>query len=146
MIIWITGQPGQGKTSLGQELAAKLKCANIDGKSIWQMFGIDNATFLNRVTNVANAQDLARMISQNGKDVVVSMVSPYRNQREEFKKEQGDNLLEVYVHAKDDPNRPRKSDWFEGYEPPIENFLSLDTSAKSVAQCVIEVLRRMDRA
>jgi adenylylsulfate kinase-like enzyme len=109
------------------------------------MYGLANVNFCNRAQNVQYAQNLAKMFHASGQDCVVSMVSPYRNQREEFKREMGQNLLEVYVHADNDPKRPRQEDRFDGYEPPLENCLVLDTSAKTVDQCVAEIMRLIGR-
>lgn len=146
MIFWITGQPGSGKTSLGKKLAQHLHAVHIDGKAIWEMFNCPNDTFMNRCKNVAEAQYMARLIDKDGRDVVVSMVSPYRCQREEFKQEMGASLLEVHVYADSDPNRPRRDHHFAGYEKPLENALFLDTTVKSVEQCLLEVLRLANRA
>lgn len=146
MIIWITGQPGSGKTSLGKQLAQHLCAIHIDGKVIWEMFNRPNDTFINRCQNVAEAQYMARLVNKDGRNVVVSMVSPYRCQREEFKQEMGSSILEVHTYADSDPNRPRQDHKFMGYEKPLENALFLDTAAKSIEECLAEVLKRVNRA
>ena len=59
-------------------------------------------------------------------NVIVSLVSPYIDQREEFKKLIGEDLIEIYIHT----SEPRERDHFkvEGYEPPTENFIDVDTT------------------
>jgi adenylylsulfate kinase-like enzyme len=68
------------------------------------------------------------------------MVSPYRNQREEFKARMGDKLVEACVEAESDPGRPRREDRFEGYEPPVANYVWVNTVARSIPDCVALIL------
>ena len=69
------------------------------------------------------AQTIAYYIHQSGCDVVVSIVSPHKNLREEFKNKLGENIIEFYINSK-------KSDLvkFDGYEIPTENFFEIDTT------------------
>lgn len=140
MIVWVTGQPGHGKSSLGHALAKKLDAPHVDGQAIYKMFAVPNNTYFNRVRNVHEAQEMAKLYHAAGRHVVVSMVSPYRNQREEFKKAGNGAVFEVHVYSAD-PSRPRKEHHFDGYEEPLENCLRLCTDGKTpeeLAQIVLE--------
>jgi hypothetical protein len=57
---------------------------------------------------------------------MVSLVSPYRDQREGFKTEMGEYIKEVYVHTKN--QRGREGYHVNNYEPPLENFIDVDTT------------------
>ena len=99
-----------------------------------------------RVQNIKNAQLLAFFLNSNGCDVVVSLVSPYREMREEFKKSCGDSIVEIYVHT----NRKRQREQFkvEGDEAPETNFFDVDTTSDNPTQSftkLIHHLREIDK-
>jgi len=67
--------------------------------------------------------------------VIVSLVSPYRDQREELKMER--NVAEFYLHTTEIRG---KEDYFvDDYEPPLHNFVDMDTD-KTIEECVDEIL------
>lgn len=143
MIIWFTGQPGAGKTELAKLLKRELeanrsffyKVHHIDGDDLRELtFNKDYST-VGRVRNVETAQKIAHYLHNNEYDVIVSLVSPYIDQREEFKKIVKDNILEVYVHTKD--IRGRENYHVEGYQPPLSNFISIDTTNKTPNESLI---------
>ena len=76
------------------------------------------------------------MDTPEGVWVVASFVSPYRDLREEFKKRP--EVREIYVHTAE--RRGREKYFVEGYEPPLENFLDIDTTSASVEDCVQRIL------
>jgi hypothetical protein len=57
------------------------------------------------------------------------LVSPYMAQREGFKYELGENIKEVYVHTTD--IRGREQFHVAEYNPPLENFVDIDTTNRS---------------
>ena len=75
---------------------------------------------------------------REGFDVVVSLVSPYRGQREELKTALDENIIEFYVHT----SEPRERDHFrvENYEAPVENFIDIDTTEDTPEQSFEKVL------
>jgi adenylylsulfate kinase len=74
-------------------------------------------------------------MDNKGFTVVVSLVSPYRDQREELKMER--NIGEFYLHTTEIRG---KEDYFvEDYEPPLYNFTDIDTN-KTIEECTDEVL------
>jgi adenylylsulfate kinase len=84
--------------------------------------------------NVLLAQQLAQYLHSKGKDVIVSLVSPYKEQRESFKEKMGDMLQEVYVHTSE--LRGRENFFVEDYEPPTENYTDICTDNILVDECI----------
>ena len=83
-----------------------------------------------RVTNIRNAQMIVEYLHNNGCDVVVSLVAPPRWLRDEFKERIGiGDFQEIYVHC----SEPRERDHFhsKAYEPPISEFMDVDTTKDS---------------
>lgn len=101
MIYWFTGQPSAGKTTLAKLLHDHL--ANhpfmIDGDDIRGLFTNKDYSIKGRVENVSTAQRIAYYLHNQGYDVIVSLVSPYIDQREEFKQLLGDGIKEIYVYT-----------------------------------------------
>ena len=128
MIYWLTGQPGSGKTSIGSWIVASFPngAIHIDGDDMRNCFQDKNYTKQGRTINVERAQNIAQFLHYKGKTVVVSFVSPYREQREKFKNIMGDNLKEIYVHTTED--RGRNQFHVNDYEEPLENYIDCDTT------------------
>lgn len=130
-IVWFTGQPGSGKTVLGQMLVKyyekqKRKVVFIDGDDLREKTGNFDYSPDGRNKNITNAQMLARYLYKSGYTIVVSLVAPYRDLREEFKKEFGSLMTEIYVHCED--IRGREEYHVANYEQPLNNFLDVDTT------------------
>jgi adenylylsulfate kinase-like enzyme len=136
-IIWLTGQPGSGKTVLGNIIVdhyqkQKRPVILIDGDDLREKTGNFDYTPEGRHRNITNAQMLARFLKKSGFTVVVALVAPYRNLREEFKKEFGSLITEVYVHCED--ARGREAYHVSNYEPPLVNFIDIDTTNETPKQ------------
>jgi adenylylsulfate kinase len=87
MIYWFTGQPGAGKTTLADWLATHYhtKAINIDGDDIREIFDNKDYSEAGRRKNIELAQNMAHFLHHKGYNVFVSLVSPYKDQRESFK-------------------------------------------------------------
>ena len=92
MIYWFTGQPGSGKTVLANLLKEKYlpHAYRIDGDEMRELFKNKDYSMKGRIANIDAAQKIAHYLHNQGKDVIVSLVSPYLDQREEFKDIMGD--------------------------------------------------------
>ena len=86
MIFWFTGQPGSGKTTLGKALLEKLDDVfHIDGDDLRGLSANVDYSEQGRISNIRTAQSIAMYLDNKGKNVVVSVVAPYKWLREEFK-------------------------------------------------------------
>ena len=131
-IYWFTGQPGAGKTVLSLMLKTELELNNtnkvfhIDGDELRKLFNNQKYGRGGREENIKRAQDIAKFIFAQGHNVVVSLVAPYKELRESFKKELGESLVEFYVHTTD--IRGREHFHTDEYEKPTENYIDIDTT------------------
>jgi adenylylsulfate kinase len=138
VIIILTGQPNSGKTTLAYALKKHMSCSSIiDGDELRQILDNKDYSVEGRRRNVTVASMLARLICKNNITVIVSLVNPFRDLREELKTE---NLLyevkEVYLHS----NRLREGKMVDYYEPPLVNYLDIDTDKHTVDESVNMIL------
>lgn len=139
MIIWLTGQPGSGKTTICKEILTDYpNIFHIDGDDLRDLFENKDYSEVGRRKNIELAQQIAQYLNNKGKDVLVSLVSPYKDQRDKLKEKMGDKLVEVYVHTSE--IRGRENFFVNEYEPPTENFLDLDTTNLTVGEAVEKIL------
>ena len=142
MIYWFTGQPASGKTVLAKALKEHLERKNgnkvfhIDGDELRTLFVNQNYGRAGREENIKRAQDIAKFISNDGHDVVVSLVAPYRDLREKLKAE--GNTKEIYVHTSD--VRGREHFHVEDYEEPLDNFINMNTTNITPSESLINLI------
>ena len=94
MIYWFTGQPGHGKTTLAKALIAHLQGQGIepfhvDGDDLRALTSNADYSRAGREANIRRAQTIAHYLHNQEPVVVVSLVAPYRELREEFKARDG---------------------------------------------------------
>ena len=151
MILWFTGQPGSGKTTLAKKFIndkligfmkiQPVRIVHIDGDDLRDVLDNKDYSEQGRRKNIQFAIDMAKVMDDKGYLVIVSMVSPYRDQREKLKMER--NIAEFYCHT---TKIRGKEDYFvEDYEPPLHNFTDIDTDKliKVSAYEVLVVYRKM---
>jgi adenylylsulfate kinase len=139
MIVWLTGQPGSGKTTIVLELMKTFSPAStvhIDGDDLRDIFQNKDYSETGRRRNIERAQDIALFLHRKGYTVLVSLVSPYKDQRDTFKKLA--DVTEVYVHTSE--VRGRENFHVPDYEPPTENFIDIDTTMETVEKSSIKLL------
>lgn len=145
MIYWFTGQPGSGKTTLAKHLETYIssteKVIHIDGDDLRNIFNNKDYSEEGRRKNIERAQDIALFMSNKGFEVVVSLVSPFINQRENFKSKLGENIKEIYVHTKN--IRGREDFHVTDYEQPISNFVDIDTTDRSIVESSVELFSKL---
>jgi|TARA_R110000796_G_scaffold69054_1_gene157752 adenylylsulfate kinase len=143
MIYWFTGQPSHGKTILADLLQEKHlpNSYRIDGDDMRELFSNKDYSIKGRVENVGTAQRIAHYLHNQGNDVIVSLVSPYLDQREDFKTLLGDNIKEIYIHT----TEPRERDHFKAiaYIGPQENFINIDTTDDTPEESLQKILNQI---
>lgn len=134
MIIWLTGQPGAGKTTICHWIKENFSSFvfHIDGDDLREIFDNKDYSEQGRKKNVEIAQSLSHYLHNKGFIVLVSLVSPYLHQREAFKEKLKNDILEVWVHTKD--VRGREKYFVEDYEPPQKSYLDLDTTNTPISK------------
>ena len=143
MIYWFTGQPGAGKTVLANLLKKDKfgRAFRIDGDEMRELFANKDYSIKGRIANIDAAQKIAHYLHNQGQTVIVSLVSPYLDQREEFKKILGDGLIEYYVHTNEE--RGREQYHVEGYQPPLNNFIDVDTTHDTPEKSLKKILNEI---
>lgn len=142
-IIWFTGQPGSGKTTLSNALQKRLKeteesinCIVVDGDDLRDILVNKDYSEKGRRKNIEIAISLTKFLQSKGFLVIASLVSPYKDLRDRLKNDR--ETMEVYLFTND--KRGKENFFVDNYEKPTENFLSIDTGKKSIEECVDEIL------
>ena len=138
MIYWLTGQPGSGKTTLSLELIKylPLNTIHIDGDDLRLIFDNKDYSETGRRKNIERAQDIALFLKRKGIHVVVSLVSPFKDQRDNFKKIS--DCIEIYVHTTE--TRGKENYHVKDYEPPTEGYIDIDTTNMSIEESTNKLL------
>ena len=142
-VYWFTGQPSHGKTVLAKLLKEELqkydRVFHIDGDDLRALTLNKDFSEQGRIDNVKGAQKIAHYLHNEDYTVVVSVIAPYRWQREELKTMLGVDLVELYVHT----TSPRERDHFsvKDYEAPLENFIDVDTTDDTPEESFAKILK-----
>ena len=144
MIIWLTGQPGSGKTTLANEIIKKMKSddpsikiINLDGDDLRTINKNQDYSKEGRIKNISTAISIMRFLANKDYICVISIVAPYRFLRDELKEDF--NFLEVYLHTTE--IRGRENFFAKDYEVPIDsNHLSIDTGKLTIKESLDEIL------
>ena len=143
MIYWLTGQPGAGKTTLATWLEAHFagKAIIVDGDDIRAIFDNKDYSEAGRRKNIELAQNIARFIHHKGGIAIVSLVSPYKDQRNAFKVQMAEDLREIYVHTTN--TRGRESFHVANYEAPSEFYVDIDTTDRGEFETFQELRQKL---
>tara|TARA_B100000427_G_scaffold269368_1_gene235655 strand:- start:204 stop:665 length:462 start_codon:yes stop_codon:yes gene_type:complete len=143
MIIWLTGQPGSGKTTLANSIIESLKkekpdikIINLDGDDLRSINKNKDYSKEGRIKNISTAISIVRFLANKDYLCVVSIVAPYRFLRDELKSEF--TFLEVYLYTQE--IRGRENFFAEDYEIPLGKHLSIDTGKLSIKESTNEIL------
>ena len=142
MIYWFTGQPGAGKTTLAKKLVGYLNVGNtihIDGDDLRDIFKNKDYSENGRRANIQKAMDIAHFLNEKGYNVVASLVSPYKDLRDDLKGKSG--AIEIYVHTTD--IRGRENFHVKDYEPPTENYISINTTDTELMVSYTELINKL---
>jgi adenylylsulfate kinase len=141
MIIWLTGQPNAGKTTIGMRLQRKFiawqyQSILLDG-DVWRNMTLNHDySEEGRRRNLDMAMAVAWTLNSTDQIVICSFVSPYRDMRERLKTS-GAEVLEVYLHTT--RTHEVKDTYRPDYQHPLTNFLDIDTD-RPLDECVVRIL------
>jgi len=107
------------------------------GDDIREIFENKDYSEQGRRKNIELAQNIAHFLHNKKMNPVVCLVSPYIDQRENFKHKMGKDIVELYIHTNE--IRGRESFHVAEYEKPLENFIDVDTTDKKVFDTLQEI-------
>ena len=136
MIYWFTGQPGSGKTTIVRGIRQKYLPDSfiVDGDDIREIFDNKDYSEAGRRKNIDLAQKISQYLNTRGEDVLVSLVSPYKDQRDAFKNMMSGDIHEFYVHT--DDIRGRENLFVENYTKPDSNYSDINTTNIAVEETI----------
>lgn len=139
-IYYIIGQPGAGKTTLAKYLCKHIlnNVHHIDGDDLRNLTQNKDYSEKGRRTNVELAQTMAKLSFNDGKNVVMSIVSPFKDLRDKFKEELKGDVFEIFLHTTD--IRGREHFHVSNYQKPTENYIDIDTTNKSINQSIAIII------
>jgi bifunctional enzyme CysN/CysC len=168
-LVWLTGRPGAGKTTIANLLERRLHALGrhtylLDGDNVRHGLNKDlGFTAADRVENIRRVGEVAKLMVDAGLIVIASFISPYRSERLTVRQLLDDGeFLEVFVDAplevaeQRDPKglykKARRGELvnFTGidapYEAPERPELRLDTVALTPEEAAERVIAALVRA
>ncbi|MFH1867832.1 MAG: adenylyl-sulfate kinase [Candidatus Omnitrophota bacterium] len=132
-VLWFTGLPCSGKTTVADAIADKLKRMNIkverlDGDIVRQGLTKDlGFSKEDRDKNIDRVTFVAKLLSRNGVATLVSFVSPYRERRQHVR-EDTTNFIEVFVKCpiEECKKRDTKGMYAKALRGEIKDFTGVD--------------------
>ena len=147
MIIWFTGQPGAGKTTLALKFIEEIQrkkpdqiVVHIDGDNLRTITQNFDYSLEGRKKNIENVHTISRFMDFQGAFVVISVVAPLRAMRRALKDTNA--MTEVYVHTTN--VRGREKNFAKNYEPPENDFIDIDTTDDSVEESIVKILKVLE--
>lgn len=167
-IVWLTGLPASGKSTIAVELERELfargrQVSILDGDNLRHGLCADlGFSEADRTENVRRAGEVAALIAGAGLIVIAAFISPYRAGRAAARAAApGGRFLEVYVNApiavceaRDTKGlyakaRAGEVPDFTGisspYEAPANPEIELRTDRQSVEECVAAIIAALGR-
>ncbi len=163
-VVWLTGLPCAGKSTLALALARYLadrglKPEIFDGdvvrRHLSKGLGFSRE---DRDTNVRRIGFVAGLLAKHGVPVIVAAVSPYRDTRDEVRREI-ENFVEVYVKCPQEvcerrdvkgmyaQARAGKIQGFTGvddpYEPPLNSEVTIETSVEGAEASLEKIVTKL---
>jgi adenylylsulfate kinase len=166
-VIWLTGLPGSGKTTIAKALYPRLKelgfkAELLDGDSVRKELSPElGFTKQDREIHARRVVYLSKILSRNGIISIVSLISPYRDFRRYARSEinMSNNFYEVYVKcsleaciARDPKGLYKKAlsgeikdltGLQDPYEEPDNPEIIVDTEKQSLEECVNAIIYKV---
>lgn len=136
MIIHLIGQPGSGKTTIARELEKLIhNSIRIDGDELREIFKNKDYSEEGRRRNLTNAYNIARFLSAKNHVVILAMVSPYEDLREELKSSA--RVFEIFLNT--NQIRGREDFFVKDYAVPQHDYLAVNTDFK-LDECIQKIV------
>lgn len=161
-VLWFTGLPSSGKTTLARMMADKLrdlgvKVELLDGDEVRKSLSPDlGFSKKDREIHAQRVAYLCKLLSRNGIVSIVSLISPYKVSRQQAREHVGDRFIETWTKCaletcmeRDVKGLYKKA--MEGkisdmtgvqdpYEDPVDNEITVDTEHASADKCAAKIL------
>lgn len=162
-VVFLTGLSGAGKTTIAKAVIEKLKKKGVDtilldGDDIRNAIHLTGFDEESRKKHNLNVGYMAKLMEAQGKIVIVSLISPYEDIRNQVRAMCG-KFIEVHVATdikvcmERDPKGLYKKaiagelKEFTGisapYFPPANPELVLDTALMSAEECAIKIIKQL---
>ncbi len=164
--LWFTGLSGAGKTTIAEIVEKELrerygKVEVLDGDivrtNLSKGLGFSRE---DRDTNILRIGFVAELLTRNGVGVIVSAISPFKEARDQVRRNIGEDFIEVYVDAplevcaeRDVKGLYKKAfageiEQFTGvsdpYEPPAAPDLILKTDEETPEESARKVIEKLE--
>jgi adenylylsulfate kinase len=161
-VIWLTGLPGSGKTTIAKLLHEKLRNMSfraeiLDGDEVRKNLSPDlGFSKQDRETHAKRVVYLAKLLSRNDVVSIVALISPYRAFRDSARETIGKNFVEVWVKASSETCQQRDPTGLykkaaqgkvqaltgvsDPYEPPVRAELVINTESEGPEESVGKLL------
>jgi bifunctional enzyme CysN/CysC len=161
-ILWFTGLPGAGKSTLALELervlfANSYQAYTLDGDNVRHGLSADlGFSPEDRAENIRRVGEVAALFADAGMVVITAFISPYRADRDRVRAAHAEHFYEIYINAPlhvceaRDPKghyrlaRAGQIKDFTGisapYEPPLAPALEILSGEWSIERCLAELL------
>lgn len=165
-VVWLTGLPASGKTTLATELERRLRASGravvrLDGDILRRGLSSDlGFSPIDRAENIRRAAEVARLVADSGQICVAALISPLVADRAHARRIVGmGRFVEVYVSTPPEVCRQRdfKGNYaraergeiadFTGvsapYDPPLNSEVTVYPERESVDQAVDRILAHL---
>ena len=143
MIYWLYGQPGAGKTTLGDALKKRLlsinpdeKIIRIDGDEMREVFNNKNYAIDGRIENMKKVNDLTRFLYKKGYTVIISVVAPFLEMRNKILDL---NPMMIYIWTDMVRGRECYATDYMVFDP--DDYQIRTDDDKTVGKCIDEILK-----
>jgi adenylylsulfate kinase len=163
-VLWFTGLPCSGKTTLANKLQSRLLKNNLlvytlDGDQVRRGLNVDlDFSKEGRKENIRRIGEVSKLFADAGIIIIVAVISPFREDRDNVRSILGpDQFVEIYVDCpiEECERRDVKGHYklarrgeipeFTGvsspYYPPLKPEIHLKTDIHEPGQCIDRVLK-----
>lgn len=130
-VLWMTGLPCSGKTTIVKELQKDIpNLAMLDGDELREWFSPKDFTKAGRDEHNKRVAHLAKLLLKHGVPSAVSLVSPYKENRDNAREiiNSGDQFAECYIKCSIDKCEQRdvKGMYAKARRGEIKGFTGID--------------------